>query len=504
MVSRVFRVEKAPFESGIDLVVVNRSDASQLGLLPGDRVQVLCSSCTCGATVLVSDKVPRGVVWVSGYVYEKVSVGGCSEVGLVPLGLPKSSSYLLKRLHGERLSANEVKAIVSDIVQGYYDDAGIAAFLVAQEIHGMREEELEYLIRAMVETGEVIEFGEPVFDMHSIGGVPGNSKVALLVVPIVASTGLLIPKTSSRAITSPAGTADTMEVLARVVFKPDEVREIARKVRGTLVWGGGLGLAPADDIFVRVERKLSIDPPAQLVASILSKKLAMSVSRLVIDIPVGRGAKIESEAAASRLASLFLQQAGRIGIALKVALTYGGEPVGHTAGPALEAREALEALIKGWGSLSLVTKACSLAGILLEMGGAAPLGRGEEKACEILKTGKAYRKFREIVEAQEGDPDVKPEDIELGEYTYTLESRAEGLVTHIDNKAITRIARAAGAPDDKKAGVYLHAKVGYRVKKGDPLLTIYASSKSRLKEAIQVLAENPGIVVEGMLLKTLP
>ncbi len=498
------RVGDAGVRAGIDLVQLNPDDASRLGVLPGERVQVICGKCACGAIPVLAPSVPVGSILVSDTLLSKIRISGCSEAIVVPLGLPPSSDYLLKRMRGEKLAANEIKAIIADIVQGYYDDAGIAAFLVAQYIHGMGEEELEHLIHAMVETGVVVEFGEPVYDIHSIGGVPGNSKVALLAVPIVASTGLLIPKTSSRAITSPAGTADTMEVLARVAFAPEELRDIAKKTRGVLAWGGSLNLAPADDIFVRIERKLSIDPPAQVVASILSKKLAMSVSTLVLDIPVGHGAKIENEMEAEKLASLFLQQAGRLGVRLKVALTYGGEPIGHTAGPALEAREALEALIRGRGSLSIVTKACSLAGLILEMAGVAQQEKGRDMACEIFRSGKAYAKFREILEAQEGDPDVKPEDIEVGKYTYTLESTAEGAVTAIDNRVVTRVARAAGAPEDKRAGVYLHVKTGYRVRRGDPLLTIHASSKAKLKEAVQVLAANTGIMIEGMLLKTIP
>ena len=504
VVKRPLAVKNGGLKAGIDIVLLNPRDASSLGVLPGERVQIICGRCACGAIPVVSESAPEGTIIVSDSLIEKIRINACSEALVVPLGMPSSSDYLLRRMKGERLGAKEIKNIISDVVQGYYDDAGIAAFLVAQYIHGMSEDELEYLIRAMVETGVVVEFGEPVYDEHSIGGVPGNSKVALLAVPIVASTGLLIPKTSSRAITSPAGTADTMEVLARVAFAPEELRDIAKKTRGVLAWGGSLNLAPADDIFVRIERKLMIDPPAQVVASILSKKLAMSVSTLVLDIPVGHGAKIESEAEAEKLASLFLQQAGRLGMRIRVALTYAGEPIGHTAGPALEAREALETLARGRGSLSLVTKACSLAGILLEMAGVAASGRGEELACRILRTGEAYKKFREIVEAQEGDPDIKPEDIEVGSYTYTLEATAEGAVTSIYNRAITLIARAAGAPEDKKAGVYLHVKTGYRVRKGDPLLTIHASSKAKLKEALQALAENPPIMIEGMLLKTIP
>jgi AMP phosphorylase len=496
------RVARSPIDLGHDIAVVNRREAGRLGVVPGSRVTVVCGGRSVGALAVVDDRLEDGVVGLGGSILEKL--GECEAADVHPLDLPPSFAAFKRRIEGGRLTAAEYKMLISDIVAGYYDDAQIAAFIVSQLYNRLGEEELEYLIRAMVETGEVVKFPEPVYDVHSIGGVPGNSKVALLVVPIVASKGLLIPKTSSRAITSPAGTADTMEVLAKVAFKPQELHDMALKARGLIVWGGALNLAPADDIFVRVERRIAVDPPTQTVASILAKKLAMSVSRLVIDIPFGYGAKVEEESEAETLASMFLSQAGRLGIAMRVALTYGGEPIGFSVGPALEAREALETLMKGDGAPSLVEKACSLAGLVFELGGVAPRGRGYQLACELLRSGKAYEKFREIIEVQQGDPDIKPEDIKLAPKTFTLEATRDGIVSRIDNRAITLAARAAGAPDDKGAGIKLHVKAGYRVRRGDPLLTVYASTDTRLHEAVHILEEYNAVVVESVIMKVLP
>jgi AMP phosphorylase len=205
-----------------------------------------------------------------------------------------------------------------------------------------------------------------------------------------------------------------------------------------------------------------------------------------------------------QLASLFLRQGSLLNISIKVALTYGGQPIGTTVGPALEAREALKAHIEKRGSRSLVDKAIMLAGLILEMSGRVQPGAGADAAREIFLSGKAYEKFKEIIEAQGGNPGVSPDDIPVGRYTYTLKSPIEGAVTHIDNAAVTLIARALGAPIDKSAGVEFHAKVGYRVNKGDPLLTLYSNSETRLDEAITLLNEYRPIIVEGMLVKTLP
>jgi len=503
--TRHFNVEAIDFDIGRNVVIINEKDARELGLGPNNRIRLIKGDRTRGAfTAITKTMVPPGKILVSRDVAYELRIGREDIIGLKPVPVPPSFHSLQKRLHGQRLSQDEMFMWIKDVVEGIYGETEIAAFLVSQLYYELSEDELNALIRAMVETGSRIEFEDTVYDEHSIGGVPGNSKVALLAVPTIAAAGLLIPKTSSRAITSPAGTADTMEVLARVDFSPDELKEIARKIRATLAWGGKLNLAPADDIFVNIERKLSIDPWHQMVASILAKKVAMGVDNLVIDIPVGRKAKVKDMKAADQLAGLFIRQAARLGMGIRVAVTYGGQPIGRTAGPALEAMEALKALIERRGSKSLVEKAMSIAGLVIELSGKVPSGHGMEVARSIFEKGLSCEKFKQIVEAQGGDPDVKPDDIPIGSHTYTIEAPIEGAVTHIDNAAITAIARAAGAPFDKGAGVYLHAKVGYRVNRGDPLMTIYSSSAIRLQEALNIASRYSPILVEGMLIKILP
>lgn len=502
---RTLKVKKIDIKHTQPVVVINESDAASLGVSSGNVVLLTVGESHHTAVVMTSKTMVRsGECMVTEDLMRKLGVREDEIIGIKPIGLPLSFNALKKRLKGEKLSEGEFMMLISDVINGIYGEAEIAAFLLSQVFNPLSDLELTYLIKAMVETGVKLKFEETVYDIHSIGGVPGNSKVALLSVPIVASYGLLIPKTSSRAITSPAGTADTMEVLARVDLTVDEIMSIARKVKATLAWGGRLNLAPADDIFVNIERKLAIDPEQQMVASILSKKIAMGVEKLVIDIPVGKGAKATDTKTAEMLASMFIKQAGFLNISIKVALTYGGQPIGTSVGPALEAREALRTHIERRGSRSLIDKALLLSGLVIELSGKAQPGSGVEIAREIFLSGKAYEKFKQIIEAQGGDPNIKPDDIPVGRYTFTLKSPIEGAVTHIDNTAITMIARACGAPFDKGAGIEFHAKVGYRVNKGDPLITLYSNSETRLDEAISLLREYQPIVVEGMLLRTYP
>ena len=484
----------------LNLVFVSKGARSLLGISGGTRLRVQASSRALSAWAVVTEE-GDAYVGLPRRLYEEL--GRPQEVDVdLHTGTP-GIDYVRKKLLGGRLNYDEVRTVINELVSGLLSEAEIAAFVAAQAAVGMEPQEIVYLTKAMVESGTVLEFGEPAYDIHSIGGVPGNSKVSIVSVPIVASAGLFIPKTSSRAITSPAGTADTMEVLAPVTFSVSEVLELAKRVRGFIIWGGSLNLAPADDILIRVESKLGLDPTSQMIASILSKKLSMSVRSLVLDIPVGRGAKVERVEEGRRLALLFTQVAHELGITARCAITYGDQPVGYAIGPAPEAREALETLL-GRGPMSVREKAASLAGLVLEMAGATPRGKGRDVAMQILDSGKAYETFRGIVEAMGGNPDIKPEEIGVGRYRAEVRATADGYVTGVHNKAIARIAVVAGAPRDKGAGVKLYVKRGHKVRRGEVLMEVYSNSESRLTEALKLVSELNPISVEGMVLEVYP
>ena len=490
---------------GIRQVILNVEDATERVIKAGERVRLSKGDRVCTASVALSSTiVSPGEILLPKSLAEELKVLEGDLIGVRVAETPQSALFIKKKLLGSKLSPEEIRAIIRDIVDGSLGDGEIAAFLSAQEIHGLTIDELESLTRAMVDTGARIEFDESAYDEHSIGGVPGNSKVALIAVPIVASAGLLIPKTSSRAITSPAGTADTMEVLANVEFTPEELKEIALKTKGVIAWGGSLNIAPADDIFIRVENKLMLDPPTQMVASILAKKLAIGINVAIIDIPVGKGAKVEDMKRAEELSRIFIEQSGRLGIRLKCAISYGGQPIGYTIGPALEAKEALQTLVDGKGAGSLVEKAIGIAGILFEEAGLTARGGGISLARKLLEGGVAYEKFKEIIEAQGGDPKVKPEDLPIGDKHVTIEAPTDGYVTHVDNTALTLIARAAGAPIDKGAGIKLYVKAGSKVKSGEKLFTIYSESSVKLAYAHSLAQRLHPITLEGMILRTIP
>ncbi|MBX9727405.1 MAG: thymidine phosphorylase family protein, partial [Sphingopyxis sp.] len=332
-------------------------------------------------------------------------------------------------------------------------------------------DEVYSLTRAMIESGERLDWHEPlVADKHCIGGIPGN-RTSMLVVPIVAAHGMLIPKTSSRAITTPAGTADTMEVLAKVDLPPEALHRIVRQQRGCLAWGGTARLAPVDDVLISVERPLGIDSPGQLVASILAKKVAAGSTHLLIDIPVGPSAKVRHMHEALQLRKLFEFVGDRLGLHLEVIITDGRQPVGRGIGPALEARDVMQVLENDpQAPADLRQKALRLAGRVLEFDPDVRGGYGYAIARDILDSGRALAKMNTIIEAQ-GRQMLHPAP---GPLTYEVTADQDGTVTGIDNFLLARLARMAGAPMDKGAGVDLFKKLGEPVTKGEALYRVHA------------------------------
>ncbi len=397
------------------------------------------------------------------------------------------------------------KEDIDQITQGFMESNISShhgsAFVLSQHFTQYSLDEIEAMARSFADSGRIFDFTVPTFAKHSLGGVPGN-KITLLIVPILAAAGLLIPKTSTHAITSASGTADTMGVLAPVEIKADEVIEIVNKTKGCIVTGSEMGIAPVvDKIIQSAAFPLGIDPVSLMFAGILAKKIAMGIDFLVLDVPIGTE-KVTTEEEGRVLARQFVDLADRLGIKAEAALTYAAVPVGHTIGPLLEAREALDAL-EGKGPTSLVEKSCELAGIVFELAGMTPRGFGKQYAAELLSSGKALTKMREIIEAQGGDPSVTPESL-----TQKLENRpvleykapSDGWPHTWSTYALKEIARTAGAPRDPCAGIEILAKKE-SVRKGEVVFRVYSSSESALDEVRGLIAKLRPVIIESVLLE---
>ncbi|MCK5395506.1 MAG: thymidine phosphorylase family protein [Gammaproteobacteria bacterium] len=436
--------------------------------------------------------VAPGELGLSEEAYVKLGLSEGRLVNIEHAEPPESMNAVRRKIAGERLTQEDFRHIIGDITDKRYSKTEISAFLVASGQTDMDRDEVLFLTRAMLESGEQLDWNESlVADKHCIGGVPGN-RTSMLVVPIVAAHGMLIPKTSSRAITSPAGTADTMEVLANVELDIKKLHDIVRKHRACLAWGGTAELSPADDIMIAVERPLGIDSLGQMVASILSKKLSAGSTHLVIDIPVGATAKVRFMRQAQRLRKLFEFVGDQLGIHLEVIITDGRQPVGSGIGPVLEARDVMQVLQNSPEAPSdLRQKSLRLAGRVLEFDPDVRGGKGFEIARDILDSGRALEMMNTIIEAQ----GVQCESFELGQLTHEVLSPADGVVINIDNLHIAQIARFAGAPMDKGAGVDLFKKLGDKVNKGELLYRIHAVFPSDFSFSLALCERDSGYLI---------
>lgn len=405
----------------------------------------------------------------------------------------ESLSHVRAKVYGRRLDATALREIVRDIAGGRYSAIELSAFVTACATGGLDLEEAVALTRAMVEVGERFTWGRsPIVDKHSVGGLPGN-RTTMLVVPIIAAYGLTIPKTSSRAITSPAGTADAMETVAPVTLDLAAARRVVEREGGCIIWGGGVHLSPADDIIIRVERPLDLDSEGQLVASVLSKKVAAGSTHVVIDLPVGPTAKVRGREAAQSLGGRLLEVGRALGLQVEIVEGDGSQPVGRGIGPALEARDVLAVLRQDSGApLDLRDRALTLAGKLLELAGALAPGEGYTAAQAVLVDGRAWRKFQAICQAQGGMREPPGPTL-----ARPIEAGRGGRVVRIDNRRLARIAKLAGAPKAPAAGLDLHVRVGDAVAPGQPIFTLQAEAPGELAYALAYADTNPDVVLIG-------
>ncbi len=327
------RVRRLLLHTQHQAVVIMRSDCHVCrseGLSARSQVLVSNGDASVQATLFQVDGdglIGIDEVGLSETAWERLRLEDGDAVGVSHAPAVDSLATVRQRIYGHRLDQRALDEILRDVAMGRYTEVHLAAFLTASAALPLDENETADLTKAMVDVGERMRWDAAiVVDKHCVGGLPGN-RTTPIVVAIVAANGLVMPKTSSRAITSPAGTADTMETLAPVELDIAGLKRVVEREGGCIAWGGAVHLSPADDIFVRVERELDIDTEGQLVASVLSKKIAAGSTHVVIDIPVGPTAKLRSGDAAGRLAARLTAVAARFGLAATCVQTDGSRRI---------------------------------------------------------------------------------------------------------------------------------------------------------------------------------
>lgn len=403
-----------------------------------------------------------------------------------------------KKLVGKRLSYPEIYAIMDEIAKDKLGDILTTYFVASGYSEGFNSEEMYYLTKAMVETGEHLDFKGVVADKHSIGGVPGT-RASLIIIPLIAAAGFKIPKSSSRAITTPAGTADCMEVLSSVTFTKDEIYEIVKKTNACIVWGGSFKIAPADDEIIKIEEPLVFESFDKIVVSVMAKKVAFGATHVIIDLPYGRTVKLHRAEEAEVLKRKFVSLGKKFNIRVTAFIHKIEEPAGRGIGPLLEARDALKVLEQTEDRPpALEELAIDIAGQLLDLcledankeikeTFAKKYKNAKEWATDLIVSGVALSKLKEIIKAQKGDENITSEKLHPAKYSKVIKADSFGKIKDVSNKNITTIAKILGAPKDHKAGLILNKRIGDSVEDSEELFTLYSTKEYHLKEAIDTL-----------------
>lgn len=482
--SNILKLKRLGIDTQREYFVYMRSDCHiciSEGFEALTRIEVTVNGRTIIATlnVLHGELLKHGEASLSESAWKALQAAEGDLIAFSHLQPVASMSHVRSKMYRNKLNDEAFLSIIADVAAGKYSNVELAAFITACAGDNLDAIEITGLTKAMVAVGEKLDWGQDiVVDKHCVGGLPGN-RTTPIVVSIIAAAGLTIPKTSSRAITSPAGTADTMETMTPVNLSLEQIRKVVNQEGGCVVWGGAVQLSPADDVLIKVEKALDVDSEGQMIASVLSKKAAAGSTHVVIDIPVGKTAKVRSEPDAKHLEFYFRRVGLEIGLEIKVLITDGSQPVGRGIGPALEALDVL-AVLKQENNRpkDLEERATLIAGTLLELAGKTTPGNGQATASDLLRGGAAWEKFRAICEAQGGFREPTP-----GRLRHEVRATEGGRVEEIDNRRLAKAAKLSGAPSRPGAGVLLHCKTGQQIAAGEPVFTLYAETSGELNYA---------------------
>ncbi len=480
----ILKARKIPIKVGNKFIVIlNEHTAHMLDVQPGERLSVRNGSLhlTCIVDITENGGIKNNEAGLFVETWKRLKADRGDKMFVTLSEKPAANLYIREKLDGKPLNREKIDAIVKDIVNDDLSDVEMTYFVSACYINGLSDEETANLTKSIVEHGNRIKINRKIVaDKHCIGGVPGN-RTTMIVIPIIAAAGITIPKTSSRAITSPSGTADTMEVMCNVTNDAKKLQKILEKVGGFITWGGGVDLAAADDRLIRVSHPMSLDPKGMMLASIMAKKYAVGSTHVLIDIPYGPQVKTKTLEKANELKKDFERLGKMLGMTVKVIATRGDAPIGRGIGPVLEAIDVMQVLNNDpKAPQDLVKKAIFMAGELLELCKKSKKGQGEKLATQLLTSGAAYKKMNEIIDAQ-GRKKMPP----VGKLTHFVTAAKSGKITAVDNKLISHVARVAGAPKNSGAGIAIEKNLGAKVKKGDILYTIYAENATRLRNAVE-------------------
>jgi len=407
-----------------------------------------------------------------------------------------------KKRDGQELSRAEIELLIEGYTRGTIPDYQVAAWLMAGVLRGFTRQETAALTEVMLHSGEVLdlsEFSPKKVDKHSTGGV--GDKTSLVLAPVVAAGGLLVPMISGRGLGHTGGTLDKLESIPgfNVHLSLAEFRRVLRGC-GCSMMGQTEEIAPADrKLYALRDVTGTVESPNLICASIMSKKLAEGIDALLLDVKTGSGAFMKREEQAELLAELMVETGERMGKRVVALITDMDQPIGHKVGNALEVDEVLE-ILRGNGPSDLRRLCLELAAWMFQLGGVSDgLAEGRKTAAQLIDSGRGLEKFREMVELQGGDLSVidHPAKLPRASHSQEILSPAKGYVAVIESEAIGIAGVILGGGRERKedsvdpsVGIVLHKKVGDAVGHGEPLATLYYNSESRAARARPLIEQS--------------
>jgi AMP phosphorylase len=480
------------------IALLNEHEASEYGISPMDKISLIIK---WQEIVLNADLTNKFVKpWQVGLFKDVYKKYGIQEWESAHVYFTERSSLALeslkKWLNGKRLSQEEIFAIMKDISDNRFTDVLTTYFSALGFFYPSTDEDLYKMAKAMAEAGEMLHFPGIVADKHCMGWVPGN-ETTMIMIPLLTSLGIKMPKTFSKAITTPAATGECVSVLMDISFSKKQIMELVKKNNTCLIRGGGLDLAPADEKLIKVAYPLSMQSYSRTIISIMAKKYAMGINHSLIDIPVWPSAKVPDMKTAKRLKQKYEYVGKKLWMKVKVEITPALQPIGAGIGAVMQVREVLRVLQQHPARpMDLEKKSIHLCAKIIEMVGMAKGKEAEKLAYGQLISGQAWKKMQAIISAQNGNPNVTSEGLKLAKIKKDILAEKTGKVKYIDMKVVNVVARTLGSPLDLQAWLYLHKKLGDVVQKGEKIYTMYANDEGKIKLAKELLDQRKMYMIQ--------
>ena len=465
------------------IAMINSVQAADYGIKDDDKISIIRRWEEFVVDVALTDNyVQANEIWVTKDFLEEYPIMEWDTVIISFVkNNPLSMQAIRKKMLWKKISDEEIDAIIEDIKDNKIHELVLAYYVATSFFYKSDAHELAYTTKATAYTWDMYRFPWIVAGKYCIWWVPGN-ETTMIVIPILASLWITMPKTFSKAITSPAATGECVNVLMDIEFDKQEVIRLTDKVWACLVWNEKLNLAPVNDRIIKVSSPLWMEPYARMISSIMAKNYAMGINHCLIDIPMWPTAKVATMKDAKRVAKRFREIWEYLWIKMDVQITDGSQPIGRGIWACLQAREALRILQQyKTRSEDLEEKVIFLASKLLILCGRADSMKNAEKMVKAqLENWEARKKMQEIINAQNWDPHIKSEDIQLGKFSHDVIAEKDCIITKVDMKHLNTMVRWLWAPKQYEAWIYLHKRLWDKVKKWEVIYTMYSNSANKL------------------------